>query len=93
MGACSYSTYADPADDAAASRLIFAPAVRLLNPSFATPLHYRALPLGGPGAAEAGRAAAPRRGGSAAGGDGRGGGQRMMREGCLPPGAQYHTNL
>ena len=38
---CSFSTFAEPTDDAAASRLIFAPFVRLLNPSFVTQLCYR----------------------------------------------------
>ena len=46
LGMCSFSTFAEPTDDAAASRLIFAPFVRLLNPSFATQLCYRVEWLG-----------------------------------------------
>ena len=46
LGACVFSTFAEPTDDAAASRLIFAPFVRLLNPTFATPLCYSVERLG-----------------------------------------------
>ena len=45
LGSCSFSTFAEPTDDAAASRLIFAPFVRLLNSSFATPARHP-IPLG-----------------------------------------------
>ena len=47
LGTFSFSTFADPTDDAAASRLIFAPFVRLVNPSFATHLSYHVERLGG----------------------------------------------